>query len=343
MVNEGVQSGVDAVARPGRGEIDEIGLAIKARRAERGWSLRKLAGEAGVSASLLSAVETGKIVPTVSSLFAVSDALGLPAQELFPPGRRPVELPTTSPTDADVAGETSSVPSPGATMPEDATGSPAPAPRPTLHDDPAAVPGAERDPAAAQRGSARPVRDGTIARPTHPRRRVGLRGAHGRAGIQRAPDSPAQDASPSRDVPAGRATHPPGDLPPVDTPTTVNREDRPSPGVIIVRAGDRLVMQMENGTTWSLVMGTAADPSPTIEVSIPRGVQPPSLYRTHGDPVSLVILSGRLTLEGGFARHELAEGDSVTVGGGVPHRFGTDAESPCRFLWTIAGQWDGRI
>ena len=53
-----------------------IGERVAALRKEHRYSIRKLAGEAGVSASLISDVERGKVEPSISTLKRLSDALG---------------------------------------------------------------------------------------------------------------------------------------------------------------------------------------------------------------------------------------------------------------------------
>lgn len=50
---------------------------LRTLREERGWSLRRLAEESGVSASYLSFVERGKTTPTLPRIMRVCDALGL--------------------------------------------------------------------------------------------------------------------------------------------------------------------------------------------------------------------------------------------------------------------------
>lgn len=73
---------------------------LRAARAERGWSLDELAARAGVSRRLLVQIEQGQTNPTIASLLAVSDALGLglprllevpddPALQVMPAGRAP--------------------------------------------------------------------------------------------------------------------------------------------------------------------------------------------------------------------------------------------------------------
>jgi transcriptional regulator with XRE-family HTH domain len=63
-----------------------VGEKLKAARNEQGLSLRELAGRAGVSASLLSQIECGKVMPSAASLFQVATALELPVHAFFPQG-----------------------------------------------------------------------------------------------------------------------------------------------------------------------------------------------------------------------------------------------------------------
>lgn len=60
-----------------------VGRALRERRIANGVSIRELAGEAGVSASLVSQIETGKINPSVGRLLSLVNALGLSLDELF--------------------------------------------------------------------------------------------------------------------------------------------------------------------------------------------------------------------------------------------------------------------
>jgi len=64
-------------------EIPPIGARVRDERLRRGISLRALAREAGVSASLVSQIETGRIRPSVSTLYAVTGALGLSITHLL--------------------------------------------------------------------------------------------------------------------------------------------------------------------------------------------------------------------------------------------------------------------
>jgi transcriptional regulator with XRE-family HTH domain len=63
-----------------------------ARRA-RGFSLRELATRLGVSASLISQVETGRAHPSVSTLYAIAAELDVSLDELLFEDRRPQPIP----------------------------------------------------------------------------------------------------------------------------------------------------------------------------------------------------------------------------------------------------------
>jgi transcriptional regulator with XRE-family HTH domain len=60
-----------------------VGECIKTLRASAGLKQHELAARAGISASLLSLVESGKRDPTIPMLRAISGALRIPANVLF--------------------------------------------------------------------------------------------------------------------------------------------------------------------------------------------------------------------------------------------------------------------
>ena len=61
----------------------QIGERIRAERARKGISLRSLARGVGLSPSLISQIETGKCQPSVSTLYAITTALGVSVQDVF--------------------------------------------------------------------------------------------------------------------------------------------------------------------------------------------------------------------------------------------------------------------
>jgi transcriptional regulator with XRE-family HTH domain len=70
-------------ARSGQSGVASIGARIRTERLRRGVSVRGLARDVGVSASLISQIETGKSLPSVSTLYAITTALGVPLDDLF--------------------------------------------------------------------------------------------------------------------------------------------------------------------------------------------------------------------------------------------------------------------
>ncbi len=62
---------------------EDIGSRLRAARTQRGMSLRSVASALGVSASLISQVETGKTQPSVSTLYAIVTHLGISIDDLL--------------------------------------------------------------------------------------------------------------------------------------------------------------------------------------------------------------------------------------------------------------------
>ena len=74
------------MARRGNGaspEYGEIGDRLREVRQGRGLSLRAMAARLGVSASLISQVETGRARPSVRTLYAIASELGISLDELL--------------------------------------------------------------------------------------------------------------------------------------------------------------------------------------------------------------------------------------------------------------------
>lgn len=75
----------------------DIGTRLREARLERGLSLRSVAQALGVSASLISQVETGKTQPSVSTLYAMVNHLGVSMDELLGVGPARPSAPGTPP------------------------------------------------------------------------------------------------------------------------------------------------------------------------------------------------------------------------------------------------------
>lgn len=77
--------------------VPYVGQRLREHRQRRGISLRSLARELGVSASLISQIETGKSQPSVSTLYAMTTALGISLEDVF-------SAPSVEPPDDGVEG-----------------------------------------------------------------------------------------------------------------------------------------------------------------------------------------------------------------------------------------------
>ena len=61
-----------------------IGEKLRAARERENLSLRELAAKADMSASMISQIETGKVYPSMRSMYNIATALTLPIDYFFP-------------------------------------------------------------------------------------------------------------------------------------------------------------------------------------------------------------------------------------------------------------------
>jgi DNA-binding XRE family transcriptional regulator/quercetin dioxygenase-like cupin family protein len=66
-------------------DLPSLGARIRAERLRRDVSVRELARRVGVSASLISQIETEKSQPSVSTLYGITTALGISIESVFEP------------------------------------------------------------------------------------------------------------------------------------------------------------------------------------------------------------------------------------------------------------------
>ncbi|MGW0567406.1 helix-turn-helix domain-containing protein [Streptomyces tauricus] len=90
--------------------VPPVGARIRRARTAKGMSLRALAREIGVSASLVSQIETGKSQPSVSTLYTITTALAIPVESLFDAEDDPAPAP--------MAGIAAGHPAPGGAPPD---------------------------------------------------------------------------------------------------------------------------------------------------------------------------------------------------------------------------------
>jgi DNA-binding XRE family transcriptional regulator/quercetin dioxygenase-like cupin family protein len=85
------RTGLGEHAQPGGDLAGDIGRRLAAHRGRRGMRVAELAREVGVTPSLISQIERGMSRPSVSTLFAIAQALDVPVDAFFrepagPPG-----------------------------------------------------------------------------------------------------------------------------------------------------------------------------------------------------------------------------------------------------------------
>lgn len=96
----------DKMAETPPNQARAIGEKLRAIRQEHKMSLRELANKADISASMLSQIETGKVFPSVRSLYDIATALGVTVDYFFPePGEPADEQPASTPTGELTASE----------------------------------------------------------------------------------------------------------------------------------------------------------------------------------------------------------------------------------------------
>ena len=71
----------------GSGALDPtlVGAALRDARVAAGWSMGELARRSGVSQPYISQVEHGKFSPSLTTLYRLAGALGVPTSSLVPP------------------------------------------------------------------------------------------------------------------------------------------------------------------------------------------------------------------------------------------------------------------
>jgi transcriptional regulator with XRE-family HTH domain len=83
-------------AQPAVGPAETLGGRLRSKRTERGLSVRELARRIGISASMVSQIETGRIQPSVRTLCSIVNELGASFDDVFASGRTPAARPPSS-------------------------------------------------------------------------------------------------------------------------------------------------------------------------------------------------------------------------------------------------------
>jgi transcriptional regulator with XRE-family HTH domain len=78
---------MSSFTQPAVEATDTLGGRLRSKRTERGLSGRELARRIGISASLVSQIETGRIQPSVRTLCLIVNELGASFDDVFASGR----------------------------------------------------------------------------------------------------------------------------------------------------------------------------------------------------------------------------------------------------------------
>jgi transcriptional regulator with XRE-family HTH domain/quercetin dioxygenase-like cupin family protein len=283
--------------------VPPIGARLRAERRRRDVSVRGLAREIGVSASLISQIETEKSSPSVSTLYAITTALGISIEDLF--GDPPADRPAVDGAAAD-----------GVAM-DEAADDAAEAP------DGAEVNG-ERVPALAVVGE----------RGTHPLvTPLRVDGSAGASGVGAAlaaaigaatlvPTAPSRDdgSAVAGSAAAGSAA--------------AGSDRRVGP---VVGPDNREMLTLDSGVTWELL---GRIPHKHVDFLLityqPGGTSSSSgLLMRHSGAEFGYVVSGELTLTLGFDTHRLRAGDAVSFDSSTPHAYRNETGEPAVGVWFV--------
>jgi transcriptional regulator with XRE-family HTH domain len=98
------RTGPEPLSARASSEILAIGKRLRVAREQRGIGLRELSRRVDVSASMVSQIELGRVMPSVATLYQITSALGLSLDDLF----APTEANTAGPRPTAEAGNAAS-------------------------------------------------------------------------------------------------------------------------------------------------------------------------------------------------------------------------------------------
>jgi len=113
----------------------------------------------------------------------------------------------------------------------------------------------------------------------------------------------------------------------------------------VQRRDDRAVIRLNTGVRWERLTPSPDDYVEFLYVVYEVGAETADdgqLFRHSGQEYGVVI-SGRLGIQIGFERYELAAGDSVSFDAQTPHRLWTIGDTPATAIFAVLGRHgDGR-
>ncbi len=208
-----------------------IGEKLRAAREREKLSLRELAARADMSASMLSQIETGKVYPSMRSMYNIATALALPIDYFFP-----------------------------------------------------------------ETGLNTPVR----------------------AALEDTTASDLREAELNGEI---------------DTNASGFIIARPSTPV--VQAHARQTIALRGGIEWARLTANAEESAEFLELTYAPGATSGESLSHHSGREFGLVLEGELTVELGFERYTLKEGDSIIFDSSTPHRLTNACGKPMRALWVV--------
>lgn len=284
--------------------VAAIGERLREARLRKGMSVRGLARAVDVSASLISQIETGKSSPSVSTLYAITTALGISIEDVFgePGGGRTGE---NAGGQAD-AGQAGAAVAPAAPASPAASG--------------AASPGTGDGPGTALPGEAA----GAAA--------LGL--VTGLAAATGEKPAAAPDDRGDEGVGEGVATGRPGQSATARGLRMLAQKRLVGP---VVRADQRERLLLDSGVTWELLGQLPDTHVDFLRITYAPGGSSSSggMLMRHSGTEFGHVLSGRLTLTLGFETYELGPGDSVCFDSSTPHAYANHGTEPAVGVWFV--------
>lgn len=126
-----------------------------------------------------------------------------------------------------------------------------------------------------------------------------------------------------------------------DYPATVDgdgagQKDR-SP---VAHPGERAAIELDSGVHWEELAADAEEGIDFLHATYEVGgasTPDASLMRHHGREYGYV-LSGTLSVQIGFQKHELDAGDSIAFDSTIPHRLFNEGDVPVQAIWFVVGR-----
>ncbi|MBK5266412.1 MAG: cupin domain-containing protein [Acidimicrobiia bacterium] len=108
----------------------------------------------------------------------------------------------------------------------------------------------------------------------------------------------------------------------------------------VVRPHQRKAIDLDSGVRWEELSTTNEDGVDFLEAIYEVGgasTPDTTLMRHHGREYGYIV-SGTLSVQIGFVRHDLGPGDSIAFDSTEPHRLFNDGDVPVRAIWFVAGR-----